>query len=365
MKRLMALLLAACILLTAAAASAAEPAGFPGAAKAAKVKVRKITPDQTRLMMAPNTTWTVYCTVEPADASNKSVSWSSSNEKVATVNAYGVVRALKEGTCRISCKAKDGSGANAGINVQVKKFDVVIRNPGDLAVKFETAPAMVSVTLRNTGKATTKNCERQFRTENECVSSPKNKVLRPLKAGTDTITLNYVESKKTVKTDRYTVFVAPSAVGETMRLQKNGKPAAITFLGLPWGSAWPDVRDALEKQNRGLKTSYEENDRLRSMLDVEEIRFGNITAYAAAANFSFTPGDRMREVRNSLFRGDLYFAPDIPYGTVMLAVRKVYALGQGTKTTSNTYAWKRGHVSVTLTRAKRYTVLSLTWDGKE
>lgn len=365
MKRLIVLLLAVCILLSAGAAFAAEPAALPGA-KAADVKVKKIVPDQqTRLIMAPDTTWTIYCTFEPADASNKSLTWSSSNEQVATVNAYGVIRALKEGTCRISCRAKDGAGASAGVNVQVKKHDVVIKKPGDKKVKFETAPAMVSVTMRNQGVVTTKNCERQFKTENGCISSPEDKLLRPLKAGSDTISLIYVESKKTVKTERYTVFVAPYAMGETMRLKKNGKPAAVTFLGIPWDSSWPTVRDTLAARGRGLKTLYQESERLRSMLDGGEILFGNIQAYAAAVNFTYTPEDRMWEVRNSLFQGDLYFAPEIPFDTVMQAAKSVYALGNGKKTGNKAYAWKRGHVSVTLTGTKRYTVLSLTWDGKE
>ena len=357
MKRLTALLLTVCILLSVTTAfSAKKTAGTP---------VKKIVPDNTRLVMAPDTTWTLFCSVEPEDASNKNLAWTSSNEKVATVNAYGVIRARKAGTCKITCKAKDGSKASAVISVEVKAHDIVIRNPGDLNVDFETAPAMVSVTVRNRGTTTTKNCERQFRTKNGCVSSPADKVLRPLKAGTDTISLVYVVSKKTIKTELITVFVAPSAVSETARLKKNGKPAPVTFLGIPWGSPWPTVREALEKQSRGLKALVRQNDYLRSMLNGEEILFGNIPAYAAASNFTYTPGDKMWEVRNALFRGDLYFDPEIPFETVMQTARSIYALNKGKKTGTKAYAWQRGHVSVTLTGTKRYTVLRLIWDGTE
>ncbi len=358
MKRFAAALLTVCILLSASAAFAAKNSKKG-------TSVTKIIPDHTRLVMAPNTVWTLFCTVEPADAGNKDLAWSSSNEQIATVNAYGAVRARKTGTCRITCKAKDGSGITAAVSIQVKDHDIVIRNPGDLKVNFETAPAMVNITVRNKGVVSKKTCERQFHTENECVSSPTDKVLRPLKAGTDTISLVYIEGKTTVKTERRTVFVAPSAVGETMRLLKNGKPAPVTFLGIPWGSAWPTVRETLEKQGRGLKALSQRNDYLRSMLDGGDILFGNIPAYAAAANFTYTADDRMWEVRNALFRGDLYFDPEIPFETVMQAARSVYALNKGKKTGNKAYAWQRGHVSVTLTWTKRYTVLELLWDGTE
>ena len=56
----------------------------------------------------------------PLDADNKAVTWSSSNPKVATVNAdYGIVTALKKGSTVITAKAKDGSGKTASFTLQV------------------------------------------------------------------------------------------------------------------------------------------------------------------------------------------------------------------------------------------------------
>ncbi len=53
-------------------------------------------------------TYTLKKTITPSSAS-KSVTWSTNNKRVATVNKYGKVYAKKKGTCYITCKAKDGS----------------------------------------------------------------------------------------------------------------------------------------------------------------------------------------------------------------------------------------------------------------
>ena len=53
-------------------------------------------------------TETLTATIYPADASNHSVTWSSSDESVATVDAYGVVTALAAGTATITVTTVDG-----------------------------------------------------------------------------------------------------------------------------------------------------------------------------------------------------------------------------------------------------------------
>ena len=65
-------------------------------------------------------TLTLTATVLPADATDKSVSWSSSSDAVATVDASGKVTAVSKGTATIKAEAKDGSGKYASCYVTVK-----------------------------------------------------------------------------------------------------------------------------------------------------------------------------------------------------------------------------------------------------
>lgn len=59
-------------------------------------------------------------TVGPKSAGNKTVKWTSSNKKVATVSASGLVTAKKKGKVTITVKAKDGSKKFAKCTITVK-----------------------------------------------------------------------------------------------------------------------------------------------------------------------------------------------------------------------------------------------------
>ena len=58
--------------------------------------------------MAPNATNELTATVYPTDAANKNVTWTSSNDAVATVDAAGIVTAKTVGTATITATTEDG-----------------------------------------------------------------------------------------------------------------------------------------------------------------------------------------------------------------------------------------------------------------
>ncbi len=60
---------------------------------------------------------TTVATVMPNNAKNKTLTWSSSDENVAVVNANGTIRALSEGTARITASASNGVNDSIDINV--------------------------------------------------------------------------------------------------------------------------------------------------------------------------------------------------------------------------------------------------------
>lgn len=72
------------------------------------VNVTGITLNKSSLSIVyGNTNSSLEATVFPADATNKAVYWSSSNESVATVNSSGVVTALAVGTTTITVTTED------------------------------------------------------------------------------------------------------------------------------------------------------------------------------------------------------------------------------------------------------------------
>ena len=79
----------------------------------------KITSTVTEVKVGETITLTAE--VLPADATNKTVTWTSSDTTVATVDSSkGVVTGVKEGKVTITAKAKDGSGKKASIKIKIK-----------------------------------------------------------------------------------------------------------------------------------------------------------------------------------------------------------------------------------------------------
>lgn len=63
----------------------------------------------------------INATILPEDATNKIISWSSSDENITTVNNSGLVSLLKKGTAVIKASATDGSGISAECTVNVSE----------------------------------------------------------------------------------------------------------------------------------------------------------------------------------------------------------------------------------------------------
>ena len=90
------------------------------------IKVTSITLSTNSVTMDVSETKQLYETVYPSNATNKSVTWSSSNTSVATVSTSGYVSAKSAGTTTITCKANDGSGVSATCSVTVKEDPIPV-----------------------------------------------------------------------------------------------------------------------------------------------------------------------------------------------------------------------------------------------
>ena len=90
------------------------------------------------LPLKQGTSHTLVASVEPANATNKAVTWSSDNDAVATVSDKGLVEAKTVGTATITVTTKDG-GHTATCNVNVTAEDVVLTglriSPSEVSVE--------------------------------------------------------------------------------------------------------------------------------------------------------------------------------------------------------------------------------------
>ena len=121
------------------------------------VPVTGVTLDQTELALYTSESETLTAKVEPADATNQDVTWSSNNNAVATVE-NGTVKAVGEGEATITVTTAEGSYT---ATCAVKVTDPVYSMTTDLATLDFAAtytgydrPAAQTVTVTNTGNQT-------------------------------------------------------------------------------------------------------------------------------------------------------------------------------------------------------------------
>ncbi len=86
-----------------------------------KQYVEQIVVSGDKSTMIPGETCQMTATVYPSNASDKRLTWSSSDTAVATVSSSGKVTAVGYGTATITATAKDGSGASAEYSIEVEK----------------------------------------------------------------------------------------------------------------------------------------------------------------------------------------------------------------------------------------------------
>ena len=90
-----------------------------------EIKIKKISFSKKKLSGKTGEKIKLQPIIKPSNATNRKLSYSSSNKKLATVNTKGVVTLKKKGTVTITCKAKDGSKKKAKIKITIKKGKAV------------------------------------------------------------------------------------------------------------------------------------------------------------------------------------------------------------------------------------------------
>lgn len=210
-------------------------------------------------------TKTLTATVSPKEATNKAVTWTSSDPSVATVDQNGKVTAVADGKTVITVKTKDG-GMTASCTVTVK-INVPVTgvsldtNKLKLTSKGETKTLIATVSPKD---ATDKNVT-WTSSKTSVATVDQNGKVTAKASGTTTVT---VKTKDGGYTDSCTVTVSlsgsgsdsvtpstvsvtgvslnksslnMSSVGETYTLTATVKPSNATNKAVTWTSSKPGV----------------------------------------------------------------------------------------------------------------------------
>ena len=171
--------------------------------------------------MTVSDTQTIEANVLPSDATNKALTWLSSDESVATVDQNGLVKALSSGVVTISAKATDGSNVEGKLNITISDIMVSsITITGASEVKEGESTQLEVNILPNdvTNKVLV------WTTSDESVAAVDKGYVTGIKAGVVTITAKSTDGSNVSSTHVITVLADEKPVEPTaVILVCNGK----------------------------------------------------------------------------------------------------------------------------------------------
>lgn len=217
--------------------------------------------EKKRSMEAGDAT-TLHAKVVPADASAQKLSWSSSKPSVASVDSTGYVTAHKAGTTIITARAQDGKGANASMELTVKKKNIKVMALDLLPVSVSMEEGASRTLKVQVSPANATNRKVIWTSSNpRVVTVNQAGKLRAKKTGTAKITIKAKDGsgvkavcKITVK--RKVVYVTKISlsaskkeleVGKSCTLTAQTKPVKATNKKVHWFSSNPDVASVNKK----------------------------------------------------------------------------------------------------------------------
>jgi uncharacterized protein YjdB len=161
------------------------------------VRVTGVTMNKTSTAMLVDGNETLTYTIRPANATNKNVTWSSSNTSVATVSNSGLVTGVSAGTADIIVITADG-GYNHGCTVTVSASVVNVTGVSLDKTSASTAVASTVTLIPTIVPTNSTNQSVTWSSNNTAVATVSNSgLVTGVSAGTATITVTTSNAGKT------------------------------------------------------------------------------------------------------------------------------------------------------------------------
>lgn len=211
-----------------------------------KQPVKSITIKSATAAVQRGKTVTLKPTVSPSNASNKKVTYSSSNKKIATVNSKGAVKGIKAGTVTITIKAADGSKKSTKVKVTVYTAKM---KKATVSPTKQTLYVGKSVTLKTkvtSPKSGVANVFTWKSSNSKIAKVDANGKVTAVKAGTATITGTAADGSKVKVSSKITVRQYVTAVkltganitiGSNVTIKASVSPSNASNKTLAWKSS--------------------------------------------------------------------------------------------------------------------------------
>ena len=204
--------------------------------------------DKSEVSLEATQTTTLVATVLPETASNKTVTWTSSNEAVATVDTNGLVTAIALGEATITATTTDGSDLSASCKVTVvaTRAESITLNVTEASLKVNETTTLTATVLPET--ATNKSVT--WTSSNEAVAIvDTNGLVTAIALGEATITATTTDGSNLSASCKVTVVAtraesitlnvteASLKVNETTTLTATVLPETATNKSVTWTSS--------------------------------------------------------------------------------------------------------------------------------
>ena len=215
-------------------------------------RAESITLNMTEASLKVNETTTLTATVLPETATNKSVTWTSSNEAVARVDANGLVTAIALGEAIITATTVDGSDLSASCKVTVvsTRAESITLNVAEASLKVDETTTLTATVLPET--ATNKSVT--WTSSNEAVATVNaNGVVTAIALGEAIITATTIDGSNLTAYCKVTVVTtlaesitlnvteASLKVNETTTLTATVLPETATNKSVTWTSSDEEI----------------------------------------------------------------------------------------------------------------------------
>ena len=228
------------------------------------VLATSISLNKTSAELIEGNTMQLTATVLPSNATNKTVTWTTSNSSVATVNSNGLVTAKAVGNATITARTTDGSNLSASCSVTVKQSSVLATS---ISLNKTSAEINTGGTLQLTATVLPSNATNKtvtWSTSNSTVATVNSNGLVTAKSpGNATITATTTDGSNLSASCAVNVVVPVTSIsldktsaelvkGNAMKLIVTVLPSNATNKVVTWSSSNPTIASV---DDNGLVTA--------------------------------------------------------------------------------------------------------------
>ena len=233
---------------------------FTQKARPADIKVNRLTLDKQNVKLPKGESTTLKAIVEPANATNKNVTWRSNKPAIATVDATGQVTAKTAGVAVISVKSKADPTKQATCTVTVTEPAKLSVSPANISFRPDKDKQKIKITSNRSWKAsssvtwltlsatsgTGSGSITVTASPNPSEKNPRTgKVTITAEGLTQTVTCTQKARPTNIKVSKLTLDKQSVKLlkGETTMLKAIVEPANATNKSVTWSSSAPGIAE--------------------------------------------------------------------------------------------------------------------------